>query len=161
MQNDQNNSYVLLFFCFQASVVGVVAESCDVGFHCCGVWAFFIERAWISFISTSRAAFTMRCLSSNLFPSNCSETISITKLAPQLEKRVKLKIENWRWDVKIQKIEWMEFDGLVIVDFTLQMCQWLPGFTYKINQISDVIMHIKIRKVNLLIQSSHVLIHQS
>lgn len=27
----------LLFFCLQASVDGVVAESCDTGFHCCGV----------------------------------------------------------------------------------------------------------------------------
>lgn len=53
-------------------------------FHCSGVNAFLMERACISFISSSNAALTSLCLSNNLFPSNCSDTITTLKLAPHL-----------------------------------------------------------------------------
>lgn len=66
-------------------------------FHCSGVWAFLIDRAWMSFISSCSAAFTIRCLSSNLFPSNCSDTISIAKLAPHLDAvSTSTKLKNWK-----------------------------------------------------------------
>jgi hypothetical protein len=49
------------------------------------VRAFRMESAWISFISSLRAAFTSRWRSRSLFPSKAAETTWMSKLAPHLQ----------------------------------------------------------------------------
>ncbi len=75
----------LIFFCDSIGCCwGTFAGAC-CSFHCWGVRAFRMESAWISFISSLRAAFTSRCRSRSLFPSKAAETTWMSKLAPHLQ----------------------------------------------------------------------------
>ena len=103
---DQAVSVQLAFCaCFLAHSSGV----------CVVIW-----KAWITLSSSSRMAFTMRCLLSSMWPSNAFETITQMNFAPQPSetssisctgRRKEFALEVWTQKFKLRGLNWKVWIG--------------------------------------------------